>query len=88
MSHYVNLFVNFNLTLSPTAEKRRPYTGIGLRRPLATTIVAGMYTCRRVLSLVPADEVCVRNWGGGLCTHSTFIDMVPDTAGPMEESEI
>ena len=47
------------LTLSPTAEKRRPYTRIRLRRPRATTIVVGMNARRWVLSLLPAYEVCV-----------------------------
>jgi len=60
------------LTLTPKAEKCHPYTGTGLRRPRATTIVAGMYARRRVLSLVPAYEVCVCKWVGAPCTHSTF----------------
>ena len=50
-------------------------------------IVAGMYARRRVLSLVPAYEVCVCEWGGAPCTHSSFIEMVPRpvrVAGPME----
>ena len=50
------------LTLSPTAEKRRPHHGIGLIRPRATTIVVGIYTRCRVLSLVPVYEVCVCEW--------------------------
>ena len=41
------------LTLSPKAEKRRPHIGIGLRRLRAAMIVAGIYACRRILSLVP-----------------------------------
>ena len=48
-----------DLTLFRMAEKHFPYTGIGLRRPQAMTIVAGTYTRHRVLSLVPAYEVCV-----------------------------
>ena len=59
------MLLSVSLTLSPTAEKGLPYTGIGLRRPRATTIVAGMYARRRVLSLVPAYEVCVRVNGKG-----------------------
>ena len=59
------------------AVKRAENTGIGLRRPRATTIVAGMYARRRVLSLVPAYEVCVCEWGGAPCTQSSFIEMAP-----------
>ena len=75
------------LTLSPMAERRRPYTGIGLKRSRAMVIVGGMYARRRVLSLVPAYEVCVCKWRGAPCTHSTFIEMAPGlwhTVGPME----
>ena len=85
------MLLSVSLTLSPTAEKGLTYTGIGLRRPRATTIVAGMYARRRVLSLVPVYEVCVCKWGGAPCTHSTFIEMAPGyqcAAGPMEDSEI
>ena len=81
------------LTPSPTAEKLRPYTGIGLRRLRATMTVAGMYARCRVLSLVPAYEVCVYKWEGAPCTHYIFIEMAPGAvcvAGPMamEECEI
>ena len=56
------------LTLSPAAEKRRRYQGIGLRRPQATRIVEGLYDCCRELSLVPANEMCVCEWRGAPCT--------------------
>jgi len=51
-----------HLTLRPTAVKRHPHHGIGCPRPQATTIVAGVYAHRRVLSLVTAYEVCVCEW--------------------------
>ena len=79
------------LTLSPMAEKHRPYYSIGLTRPRAMTIVAGIYPRRRVLSLVPVYEVCDCKWGGAPCTRSTFLEIAPrpeHMAGPMEESEI
>ena len=50
------------LILCPTAGKRHPHHGIGCPRPQATTIVAGVYAHRRVLSLVTAYEVCVCEW--------------------------
>ena len=62
--YYFHEILYSNLTLSPTAEKHHPYTCIGLRRPRATTIVAGMYSRRLVLSLVPAYKVCVCKCGG------------------------
>ena len=65
------------LTLSPTAEKCHPYIGIGLRRPRATTIVAGMYAHHRQLSLVPGYDICVCEWRGAPCTQSSFIEMAP-----------
>ena len=51
----------------------------------------GMLKYHRVLSLVPAYEVCVCKWAGAPCTHSTFIEMAPGpvcVAGTMERSDI
>ena len=64
VSDVLKISICLLLTLSPTTEKRCPYTGIGLRRPRATTIVEGMYARRRELSLVPAYEICVCEWRG------------------------
>ena len=50
------------LTLCPMAEKHGHHHGIGCTRPRAMMIVAGIYACRCVLSLVPAYEVCVCDW--------------------------
>ena len=71
------LLYSYCLTLSPTTEKHRPYTGIGLRRPQATTIVAGNLAPCHMNALVPAYEICVSEWGGAPCTQSSFIEMAP-----------
>ena len=64
---FASCFINVSkLTLSPTAEKCRPHHSIGLRRLQATMIVVSIYARRRVLSLVPAYEVCVCKWGARL----------------------
>jgi len=46
-----------------------------------------MYALCRINALVSAYEVCVCEWRGAPCTHSTFIEMAPrpvSVAGPME----